>query len=344
MTSDHSPQEDAAPRDLARWALHCFAPTARRTPHALVAEGDNGRLLYEARAGTTVTELARRGVRCTDDQLQLLAEFGLVERRGDTVRTAFPVLGPATMRALRERLGALAHRTAESAEAEARALGAELARQGLADSTYAVVFGHALDGLLWDRLAVPDTALSPQRPWWNGAFWALHPAREGAAGTNFVDCDGATLTLVWTPATTDRLAALADAPGLRAAARSLTGHGHPDRPAGVTDRNGRTWRLRRPDGRPALPVVGTGGPLDRHARRLADRAADALSGPEATAAGALVSPDHRIATVVIAHEFIWDVAHHLTAAGACPLPPAMRRPPAEADTLLDLLFLRVDRR
>jgi hypothetical protein len=343
VTAETASEQDTDPPDLARWGLHCYAPTARRTPHAVVAEGDNGRLLYEARAGVSLRDLRRAGIGCTAEQLDRLAAFGLLERTGDRVRTAFPVLGMAQTRAARERLSAPAARTADGLIASAGAVTAELRAQGLGGSAYAVVFGHALDGLLWHRLAarggLPDTALTPQRPWWNGAFWAVHPARAGAAGTNFVRCGGPTLTLVWTDATTRPLAALAAAPGVRAAVRDLVAGGSGGHDGRVTDADGREWRLRRPDGRPALPVLGTGGPVDAHADRLAGAVADALAGPDASAARGAVPGGGPAAAVVVAHEFIWEVAHRLTASGACPPPAALSGAAADPAALAQLLFL-----
>ena len=66
------------PKDLAAWGLHCYCPEARRTPHGLVAEGGNGRVLYAARDGATREQL---GV--SDDQLTTLLDFGLLEWHGD---------------------------------------------------------------------------------------------------------------------------------------------------------------------------------------------------------------------------------------------------------------------
>jgi hypothetical protein len=155
---------------------------------------------------------------------------------------------------------------------------------GLSGSTYAVVFGHVLDGLLWDRLAltgaVPETRLSDAHPWWNGAFWAVYPPREGAAGTNFVDCDNATLVQVWTTATIARLDALAASEALPDTIRGLLDPAGTAAAGEVVDAAGVRWPLRRPDGRPAIPIVGVNGPLDHLGTQVANVVAEAIVGTD----------------------------------------------------------------
>ncbi|UED87745.1 hypothetical protein [Streptomyces profundus] len=329
-----NPQED-----LSRWGLYCFAPRARRTPHTLVREQGNGALLYAARRGVRPHEFGVAPP--SEERLAGLVEFGLLERRGDLFTTAFPVLGPEIMAELRAGLAPLAERTAARAAPAARRIGAELAGQGLPDSVYAIVFGYALDGLLWPALArrvpLPDTTLTPERPWWNGAFWAVYPPRPGAAGTNFVRSASGTLTMVWTDATQSHLRALARAESGAVLREPLAPRGEGE----VIDGDGRVWRLRRPDGRLALPVVGVAGPLDEQAEAIAEEVVDALVTPDARRIGALVDAAPEVATVVLAHEFIWSVAQGLVASGTCPPPPSLAQPLRPESTPVDLLFFEV---
>ncbi|GIF45889.1 hypothetical protein DFJ67_5324 [Asanoa ferruginea] len=272
----------ADPPDLARWGLHCYCPEALSTPHAVVAEGSNGRLLHATRGGgASRAALRARGLDPTEAAVARLREFDLLAVEGGLLRTTFPVLGSAETTPLRARLRSVGASLAAGIAAPVAGLCAALADLGLADSAYAIVFGHALDGLLWDRLAragrTPDTALCATRPWWNGVFWAVYPPRPAAAGTNFTRTDDGTLVRVWTATT-------ADAPALR---------------------------------RPVIPVVGDGGELDRLAGSVADQVAEALTGP---AIAALPIDDARVATVVVAHELIWDITDALIDAGAISTP------------------------
>jgi len=317
--------EVSGPADLARWGLHCYCPTARRTPHAVIAEGSNGRLLYAARDGVDRQGLRAVGLVPTDDQLATLVEFGLLRVLDGQLRTAFPVLDHADTALLRRRLRPVGQALAARLTPPVRELGEELRRQGLADGAYAVVFGHALDGLLWHHLAadgaLPDTTLSADRPWWNGAFWAVYPPRADAAGTNFVGCGPATLVMVWTAATLDRLDALAATPGLRPAVLGLLSDDPDVHNGQIIDGTGRSWRLRRPDGRPAVPILGIDGRLDRLADDLAGQVATELTGTEVRAVTALVPGDSAVSTVIVSHELIWHITEALVASGAVAPPP-----------------------
>jgi hypothetical protein len=336
--------EASGPADLAQWGLHCYCPTARRTPQAVIAEGSNGRLLYAARDGVDRQGLRAAGLTPSDDQLATLVEFGLLRVLDGQFRTAFPVLDNADTMLLRQRLRPIGEALAARLTPQVRELGEELRRQGLAGSSYAVVFGHALDGLLWDHIAatgaLPDTTLSADRPWWNGAFWAVYPPREDAAGTNFVDCGAATLVMVWTGATLDRLDALAAAPGLRRAVLGLLSNDPAAHTGEIADGTGRPWRLRLPDGRSAVPILGIDGRTDRIADRLAEQVATAVTGAEVRAATARVPGDEAVATVIVAHELIWHITEALIASGAVALPACVSGPGPD-DTPTELLFLLV---
>lgn len=291
--------------------------------------------------------LEARGVPVTDEQVAQLLEFGLLDIDGEVLRTAFPVLGGAETAALRRQLQPLGELLANRLATRVAVLRRGLERMDLRGSTYAVVFGYVLDGLLWDRLAlrraVPETTLCEARPWWNGAFWAVYPPREGAAGTNFVDCGAATLVQVWTTTTIARLTALAAAPGLPDAIRGLLHTGGTAPSGEVVDATGVTWPLRRPDGRPAIPVMGANGPLDQFASQLADSVAEALVSDDTAAARATVPcDDTTVATVVVAHELIWNITEALVASGTVNLARSLTTPHTADEAAVDLLFAQVN--
>ncbi|RSN11737.1 hypothetical protein DMB42_14330 [Nonomuraea sp. WAC 01424] len=314
------------PADLALWALHCYCPNAIRTPHQVVSDGNNGRALYAARHGA-----ARRDLDISDEQLAKLLEFRLVERDGERLRTAFPVLGPGEMGPLRAALRRLAIPLVDAVEKPVRELATELRRRGIGHSLYAMVFGYALDLLLWQRLraeeAVPDTTLTAERPWWNGAFWAIHPPRADSSGTNFHRLtEDLTLVAVWSDATLRRLYDLAATPRIAEALR--------DRHVSVvTDPEGHHWRVRLDDGRSALPLVGVGDVLDELASAIAAPvSAFLLSRACQEAHRYITTGDRKVATVVISHELIWEITEQLIARGACTRAP-------QGEDLTGLLFL-----
>jgi hypothetical protein len=292
----------------------------------VVSDGDNGRVLYAARHG-----VPRDEVDVSDAQLAQLLEFRLLEHDGEDLRTAFPVLGVRETTPLRAALRRLATPLVDAVEEPAQDIAAELRRRGIGHSRYAVVFGYALDLLLWRRLraenAVPDTTLTAERPWWNGAFWAIHPPRAGSSGTNFYPLDeGLTLVAVWSDATLRPLDDLATTPRLAEALRDR-------HVTTVIDVAGRRRRVRLDDGRSAIPLVGVGDVLDELASAVAAPVAAFLLGHACEEARRYVSTDDRaVATVIVAHELIWEVIEQLIARGAC-------APAPRGEDLAALLFL-----
>lgn len=291
------------PPDLSQWGLHAFALGARSTPHAIVAMDDNGALLYRARDGITLTELRARGIEPSQSQLKLLRIFDLIAINGDEVTTAFPVVGPEVLDSLRPGIRRFASDLAHQVSGEVQAITAELRRRGHTGHDYAVVFGHAVDGLLWDRLRacglVPSTELSVERPFWNGAFWAIFPPVAGGAGVNELSGKAATLIMVWTDATSEALWELAKS---EATQRMLTD----------------------PTGQTVLPALATddGDALHRHSLNIADTIAQALrSDPHAAALlEAIPNASLHEGTLIVAHELIWDLMEALVAAGHLPQP------------------------
>jgi hypothetical protein len=288
----------------------------------LVSHGTNGKILYAARNGAS-----RDAFAITDAELDDLLDFHLLEQVGGRLRTAFPVVGSTETSALRAHLRDQVAPLAAVIEGPTRVMTAELERRKLS-SGYALVFGYALDLLLWEPLnmagAVPDTALTPERPWWNGAFWAIYPPRERSSGTNFLDCgEGITLVTVWSDETARGLRAFEDSPGVREALLGLTRPGTMLGSADATSTSEK-WRLRRRDGQSALALVGTGDDLDDLAHQLAEPVADLLVSGKLDGARAMIpTPKRDVATVVVAHELIWELTDQLIERGACRLPPAL---------------------
>lgn len=314
-----------APPDLARWGLHAFALGARSTPHRVVAMDDNGALLFHARHGTTFERLAELGIRPSASQIALLRAYHLLSVEGDRIATSFPVVGPVLLADLRPRIRELAIVLAQQIDEDIAVIASTLRERGWPEHGYAVVFGHVVDGLLWDQLKAsglaPSTTLSVERPFWNGVFWAIHPARHGAAGVNELPGDDATLVMVWTDATREALAELAGADTVR---------------AGLAD----------PSEPTSAPVVTTrdDDPIHRSGLRVAATVADAF-GPGGAAEDLLVAipdADRQQSVVIVAHELIWDLMEALTSAGRVTLPPAMRGDPATPENAAVQVFVRRD--
>lgn len=336
------------PTDLSEWSLHCFCLGAIRTPHGAVARLDNnGELLFRARSGIRRSELEREGVPVADSQIALLQMLDVLEVDGDMLRTAFPLIGPDQLDRLRPRLRRLAESLVPAIEGDVAAIRAQLRAQGLPRSEYAVVFGHAIDGILWKLLrghdALPSTRLNREHPLWSGAFWALYPGRGNVAGVNEHHAEGVALILIWTRPTSDALRDLDTAADLPDALRRLAAG---EDPAPVADGNGRVWRLSE-QGRPQVPVIRQSGddPLHAPSLRIASAVVEMLT-VDAEMSRVLDSlegvDDRRQAIVIVAHEFIWDVMDALTEHGLVERPPVLDGIDAGTEALRDLLVVRID--
>lgn len=290
--------QPSAPPDLSLWSLHCFCLGARSTPHRIIRLDNNGELLHSAVGGTTVEGLERRGLKVTASQLALLETYGLISLDGDHVETLFPVLGPAAVEVIRTAAERVAMRAVPRVEAQAGRIVAELDRHRLGDHGHAIVFGHALDGVIWgllaDRGGIPDVTLGLSSPYWRGVFWALYPGRVGSAGTNELPGEGATLVMVWDDGSAARLGELASNLEMKDGFGSLD----PTASRHVLPEVG------------SVPIVEVGGVLDEVSRDLAQAIVELMPTPEESLARldeAGVAANVEAATVIVAHEIIWAV-------------------------------------
>lgn len=273
----------------------------------------NGLILYLARNGVIREQLIAEGIVVTDSQLRLLSDFRLLARDGDRLTTSIPTIGPEELAGLRPSLKELGMQIAESIAPQVETVRSLLGAAGHESSSYAVVFGHALDGLLWEALrerdALPDTTLSIERPWWNGTFWAICPAREGVAGTNEHPTDIGTLVMVWTDETLQALNSLV--PSMSQASSRV-------------------------------PVVEAGSPIDVASRQIAVTVASALVA--AAKQNPLTETNSRETTVIVGHELIWDVIDALVGRGDVALPRVLAGARQTPEALRDLFFIRAKRR
>ena len=305
------------PPDLAEWGLHCFCIGARRTPHGAIAADNNGRILFLARDGVTVSGLASVGVPCLESQIEWLKAIGILSVTNGVLRTRFPTLGTEIIGMLRDRSRRHATSTVARISPAAAAVGDALALTGAQEHHYAVLFGHGLDGLLWHRLrlegSMPSTELSLDSPYWNGGFWAVHPKRIGAAGTNESTRDHKTLVTVWSDASVQDL-------------RKIS----------------RMWELGIWSER--VPVICVGPDEDAiHTAcgEVAQVVAEALKilVGELQSAG-LDWVEREQLLLIAGHEFIWDIAEQLCQTGQLVQPRALRQSGTHADDLKALIYIR----
>jgi hypothetical protein len=293
--------------------------------------------------------LRERGLLVADSQLVLLRDLGLIETEGEQVRTAFPILDPLTMTGIRAALRDEAARLVAGWDADLAAIHRLLFDRNLRSHAFAIVFGYVLDGMLWTllryRRAVPETTLTIDQPYWRGAFWALWPPRHASAGTNELRTASARLVMTWTPASAAALAHIAGDPAL--AADVLTCGTRVAR--GAAEIQSAQLQGSAPGDRWRVPAIRTGvdGPLAQAGGRmvLAIEASLASIGPGAGLDAALHVAgvaDPRVATVILAHELIWEIAELLVAERKVERPVVATESQPATAALGDLMFVAVD--
>ncbi|MFN3765871.1 MAG: hypothetical protein ACK4R3_09895 [Aliihoeflea sp.] len=256
-----------------------------------------------------------------------LERMHILERSGDEIRATFPIIGPQAAAPLRRHARNLAEKLLPRLTDPVARIHDHLAAEGLTGHTFAVVFGHALDGLMWSILAshraVPDTHLTPDRPYWNGTFWAIWPPRENPAGVNEARFPGMTLVMVWTPRTEEPLKALARRSGLQATLCAIaSGASAPVADPLLLDDHGHS----------RIPIIRPGDPLQLHALALARPVAEALLTEPLPSIENVTDP--RDARIIFGHELIWELADLLHDNGLVPR--------ASEDDPIPSLFLRVE--
>lgn len=319
LPADEARAAETAPSNFSDWGLHCWCLTARHTPQRIVRADNNGRVLQLAVGGITRADLDRELRHVSESQLILLQSYGLLTHDGERYITTFPIFGPETIGPMRARLAALASRTTPALRADVQTIVASARAQGHPGSAYAMVFGYALDGTLWDELKrrgfLPDTVIDLDHPFWRGAFWAIYPERSGAPGRNDVALGGRTLVGIWTDRTVAALNARLDAARAAGSGVDLA-----DLPA-VVDR-------------PDDPVHGAG-------HKIAATLATALLDSDAGRALLAQFPERlrQQALLALAHEFIWSVLDELVMANVVQLPGGQSaQQPTDAE-LMDLMFV-----
>lgn len=322
----------SAQATLADWDLICFCNSRVSTPHFVVRMDGNGAILYAARSSITREQLTRAGVPATSTAIQLLRDWGLLTQRGDTLRTAFPVLGSDRMTQLRHDLRAAASAMLPRLRPSVDSITAALATRGTPQAAYAVVFSYVLDHLVWedfgDAAAVP-AQIDVEHPFWNGAFWAVSPKRVNAPGTNSHRTDSTSVLVTWTDATLDLLRPLQAPATVASLARAARMANADDIPESL-----RPYALFRRDGAPAFAVVRTSenDALMRASHSLATQVADGVRVwlRDVDVGSRLDTADPRLALLVAYHEFMWELLDTLEASGAVTKPPILRSAPRAA--------------
>lgn len=316
------------------WDLTQYITVERGSPGSILGLDDNGGLALLARGGIAEAELLER-TDAAASQVQLLVDWRLLEREGDRVRTAFPILDAEATAALRRRAAAAAGPLADAIADDVAALRDRLEGSGRGANAFAILFSHVLDGLTWRAWEasgeIVERVLDADRPFWDGEVWATIPAREDVVGTNRISDEGVALSVTWTHAAIPRMAPfVADWPAVKALFEDFA-RGGPI----VDPRARRTFApfdLFDAEGRITIPVIVEDESDPIHALSLRIAGTVAERAPAALDLQALQRDfgfrDASQALVVVYHETMWDVLAALERRGAIERPAILVDPDA----------------
>lgn len=199
-------QTSVTPTANHEWAdydLVQFVTVAGSGPSSVLALDDNGRLALLAEHGVDENAL-RTATGASASQIELLRTWGLVERRGDSVWTTFPILDTAETRALRAATRTAGQRVTAAIAPDVQRLVDELSKSDRTANAYSILFSYVLDGLTWREWeedgAIETRELTVAHPFWSGHIWAVQPEREALVGTNRVSDERGALYVSWSHA------------------------------------------------------------------------------------------------------------------------------------------------
>jgi hypothetical protein len=336
-----------APRSLADYALSCYCNAAHGTPDKIVKMDNNGEILAACLPGRTAEQLRDEGTRCTDSQIRLLLDWGLLKEEQRVLKTSFLVLDPAATLRLRALARDSARALALAIEGDARELTRELRASGRERNTYTVLFSYVLDNLSWERFyeekLLEDRPLTLEEPLWTGVLWASYPLRTFSCGTNTTTVKGVTLGVNWSPGARRKMGPLVGGSG--AIARMLTEYldkGRVEDP--VIRKLFEPFRLLDSEGRltAASILQDDSDPIFRTSAAIAKKVSEhelgfLRSDPVRSELASIAGPSRLIVTY---HELMWELLDRLEALGIVSKPVAMADPErAQPADVGDLVFV-----
>jgi hypothetical protein len=305
---------------------------------AVVRADNNWSILLACLGGKTREELRAMGLDVTESQLMLLSAMRFVEVKKETgpekIVTTLPILGVKKKQALIQRVRAVAREVEAALREDLSALVKTLKDAGYEDRAFSILFSAVVDGLVWfplrDQGFVTEFALTPQRPLFDGIFWAYSPKRDFRCGTNIALGQDVYVVLNWSDGPREKIQQAFNWTNLHLLHDDLVQHGRVVHevlkrelaPYGIFDETGRL----------TIPVIKmkADDPLFPKCQSLA--------GKIVTSIGQKLNPDilkeefgfadKEQAFVVAYHEWMWEFMGYLEERGVLQKPLAFADPGA----------------
>jgi len=155
--------------------------------------------------GKTREELKEMEVTFTKSQLMLLYAMRFIDYIKDSntekIITTMPILGSKEKRSLIKKVRKSTYEIEPELEEDIYALKKTLKKIGHEDHTFSILFSAVIDGIVWLPFRaqgfVTEFALTPQKPLYDGVYWAYYPKRDFRCGTNIALGDDVYVLLNW---------------------------------------------------------------------------------------------------------------------------------------------------
>ena len=200
---------------------------------AVIRADNNWSILLACLGGKTREELRAIGLDVTESQLMLLSVMRFVEVKKEAglekIVTTLPILGVNKKKALIQRVRSVAREAEPVVRDDLSLLMKTLKDAGHDDRAFSIFFSAVIDALVWFPLRakgyVSVFALSPQKPLFDGTYWAYTPKRDFRCGTNIALGQDVYVILNWSDGPREKIQQAFNWTNLRLLHDDLVQHG-----------------------------------------------------------------------------------------------------------------------
>ena len=326
--------QDKGIDDFSKNESICYCMPNWSTPNDVVGFDNNWQLLRAMQVPRSKEELDSLGIPCTYSQLQLLRDWGLIERNeDDRYQTAILLLDSTATGRLRAHSRRLSDELVGVIRPSVTDYVRLLERDGLGGHAYSLLFSLVTDGLTWKRLEadgrVRKMELTLKHPMWDGEFWTLYPKRDFYCGTNKSTLGEFSISLNWSEKAFQKMIPLFKNSYL--VPRMFDDLSKSDRVSDAEVIAGLSpFGLVDGEGRPTVPVIreDTTDVIYAASWKMAGTIADFLASHMDTVAlrKEFGFVDGSQSIVILYHEMLWDVLAQLEQAGLVKRPAVLADP------------------
>lgn len=319
------------------------------SPRDAISADNNWEILLACLEAKTVTELEEMGVDLTRSQLLLLRAMRFIDYDMKTrkFKTSLPILGSEKKRLLIKRMRSLAVKLEPLLRTDVNSLLGELKKNGRKENAFTILFSYALDAVPWklfqSKGVIGNIGLSPERPLYDGVYWAYYPPRGFRCGTNFFRGEGFYIALNWGEPARKKIFSVFHNTNMRQMRDDFQANGKIVSPGLIQELI--TYGLFDSEGNLTIPVIEEGGDggLFEVCHRLGEKAASLFI--EEQDLEALKNDfgfyNLEYTVIVCYHEWMWEYLEYLDEIGLVSKPFAFSNPEkAGPEHIGRLLFMR----